>query len=85
LKKYKLPGSDDIPAELIQAGGDILLSVIRKLLISVRNKEDCLISGRRLLLNQFSKKVTKLSVSGQCAEEVIWTEQGCDRRAEKSA
>jgi hypothetical protein len=26
LKKYKLPGSDQIPAELIQAGGETLLS-----------------------------------------------------------
>jgi hypothetical protein len=26
LKKYKSPGSDKIPAELIQAGGEILLS-----------------------------------------------------------
>jgi hypothetical protein len=28
LKKYKSPGSDQIPAELIQAGGEILLSAI---------------------------------------------------------
>jgi hypothetical protein len=28
LKKYKSPGSDEIPAELIQAGGEILLSAI---------------------------------------------------------
>jgi hypothetical protein len=26
LKRYKLPGSDQIPAELIQAGGEILRS-----------------------------------------------------------
>jgi hypothetical protein len=26
LKKYKSPGSDQIPAELIQAGGEILLN-----------------------------------------------------------
>jgi hypothetical protein len=39
LKKYKLPGSDQIPAELIQAGGEILLSVIHKLINSILNKE----------------------------------------------
>jgi hypothetical protein len=39
LKKYKTPGSDQIPAELIQAGGEILLSAIRKLINSVWNKE----------------------------------------------
>jgi hypothetical protein len=37
LKKYKSPGSDEIPAELIQAGGEILLSEIHKLSNSVRN------------------------------------------------
>jgi hypothetical protein len=30
LKKYKSPGSDQIPAELIQAGGETLVSVIHK-------------------------------------------------------
>jgi hypothetical protein len=38
LKKYKSPGSDQIPAELIQAGGEILLSEIHKLVNSVWNK-----------------------------------------------
>jgi hypothetical protein len=32
LKKYKSPGSDHFPAELIQAGAEILLSVIHKLI-----------------------------------------------------
>jgi hypothetical protein len=40
LKKYKSPGSDQIPAELIQAGGKILLSEIHKLVNSVWNKEE---------------------------------------------
>jgi hypothetical protein len=39
LKKYKSPGSDQIPAEVIQAGGEILLSEIHKLINSVWNKE----------------------------------------------
>jgi hypothetical protein len=42
LKKYKSPGSDKIPKELIQAGGEILLSVFHKLINSVWNKEDLL-------------------------------------------
>jgi hypothetical protein len=33
LKKYKLPGSDQILAELIQAGGEMLLSAIHNSLI----------------------------------------------------
>jgi hypothetical protein len=40
LKKYKSPGSDQIPTELIQAGGEILLSEIHKLINSVWNKEE---------------------------------------------
>jgi hypothetical protein len=40
LKKYKSPGSDQIPAELIQAGGEILLPEIHKLINSVWNKEE---------------------------------------------
>jgi hypothetical protein len=40
LKKYKSPGSDQIPAELIQAGDEILLSAIHKLINSVWNKEE---------------------------------------------
>jgi hypothetical protein len=40
LKKYKSPGSDQISAELIQAGGEILLSAIHKLVNSVWNKEE---------------------------------------------
>jgi hypothetical protein len=30
LKNYKSPSSNQIPAELIQAGGEILLSVIQQ-------------------------------------------------------
>jgi hypothetical protein len=35
LKKYKSPSSDQIPAELIQAGGEMLLSAIHRLINSV--------------------------------------------------
>jgi hypothetical protein len=40
LKKYKSPRSDHIPAELIQAGGEMLLSAIHKFINSVWNKEE---------------------------------------------
>jgi hypothetical protein len=40
LKKYKSPGGDQLPAELIQAGGEMLLSEIHKLINSVWNKEE---------------------------------------------
>jgi hypothetical protein len=40
LKKCKLPGSDQIPLELIQEECEILWSEIPKLFISVWNKEE---------------------------------------------
>jgi hypothetical protein len=40
LKKYKSPGSDQIQAELIQAGGEMLLSAIDKLVNSIWNKKE---------------------------------------------
>jgi hypothetical protein len=38
LKKHKLSDSDQIPAKLIQARGEMLLSAIHKLIDSVWNK-----------------------------------------------
>jgi hypothetical protein len=46
LKKYKSPGSDQITAELIQAGGETLVTAVRK---------SYLVSGRSLLLHQLKK------------------------------
>jgi hypothetical protein len=40
LRKYKSPGSDQIPAELIQAGGEILGSEIHKIVNSIWNKQE---------------------------------------------
>jgi hypothetical protein len=58
LKKYKSPGSDQIQAELIQAGGEILL-LSTDSFIPYDIRMNCLISGRSLLLYQFTKSVTK--------------------------
>jgi hypothetical protein len=40
LKSYKSPGTDQIPAKLIKAGGETLSSEIHKLIYSVWNKEE---------------------------------------------
>jgi hypothetical protein len=40
MKRYKSPSSNQIPAELIQAEGEILCSKIPKLINSIWNKED---------------------------------------------
>jgi hypothetical protein len=40
LKMYKAPGSDQVPAELIQAGAEVLYSEIHKLIMLIWNKEE---------------------------------------------
>jgi hypothetical protein len=40
VKKYNLSDSDQVPAELIEAGGETLLFVIHKLINSIWNKEE---------------------------------------------
>jgi hypothetical protein len=40
LKSYKSPGTDNIPAELIKAGGETLYSEINRLICSIWNKEE---------------------------------------------
>jgi hypothetical protein len=44
LKKYESQDSDQIVAEVIQARGDTLVSLIHKLINSVWNRKNCLIS-----------------------------------------
>jgi hypothetical protein len=56
LKKYKLPGSDQIPAELIQAGGEMLLSTIHRLINSVWNKEELLDKWKKSIIVPIKKK-----------------------------
>jgi hypothetical protein len=38
LKRYKTPGTDQIPAELIKAGGETLCYEIHKFIFSIWNK-----------------------------------------------
>jgi hypothetical protein len=40
LKRYKSPGIDQIPAELIQTGGNTLCSEIHKLINCIWKKEE---------------------------------------------
>jgi hypothetical protein len=40
LKSHKSPGIDQIPAELIKAGGWVIRSEIHKIIISIWNKEE---------------------------------------------
>jgi hypothetical protein len=40
LKEYKYPGTDQIPAELFQGGGEMLVFQSRKLLHSIWNAKE---------------------------------------------
>jgi hypothetical protein len=40
LKRHKSPGTDQIPAELVKAGGRIIWSEIYQLIICIWNKEE---------------------------------------------
>jgi hypothetical protein len=59
LKKYKSPGSDQIPAELIQAGGEVLLYAIHKLINSVLNKLDLPVQWKESIIVPVHKKGDK--------------------------
>jgi hypothetical protein len=56
LKTYKLPGSDEIPTELIQAGGKMLLSLIDSLIDSIWNKEELSDQWKESIIVPFHKK-----------------------------
>jgi hypothetical protein len=48
-KSYESPGFDQIPAQLIQAGGETLLSEIHKLIKLIWSKEELLHHGKSQL------------------------------------
>jgi hypothetical protein len=62
FKKYKSPGSDQIPAELIRAGGEISRSEIHKLINSIWSKEELPDQWKESILYQFTRTPTKLTV-----------------------
>jgi hypothetical protein len=61
LKKYKSPGSEEIPAELIRAGGEMLLSTIHKHINSVWNKEELLDQWKESIIVPVHKKGVKVT------------------------
>jgi hypothetical protein len=59
LKRYKSPSSDEIPAELIQAGGEILLYATHKLINSVWNNEEFPVQWKESIIVPIHKKGDK--------------------------
>jgi hypothetical protein len=70
LKKCKLPGSDQIPAELIQAGGETILRFTNPLILYGLRK-NCLISGRSLLFYQSTKWMIKLTAQLSSSYRIV--------------
>jgi hypothetical protein len=52
LKRYKSPGTDQILAELIKAGGETLCSEIHRLIHSIWNKEELLQQCKESLIGK---------------------------------
>jgi hypothetical protein len=62
LKRYMAPGSDKIPAELIQAGGETLPSGIHKLITLIWNKEELPHQWKESIFAPIHKKGDKTAV-----------------------
>jgi hypothetical protein len=59
LKKCKSLGSDQILAEMIQAGGEALLSVIHKLINSIWDKKEFLDQWKESIIVPIHKRCDK--------------------------
>jgi hypothetical protein len=63
LKKHKSPGADQIPAELIQAGGETLRSEIHKFIKLIWNKEELPHQRKESIVVPIHKKGDKTDCS----------------------
>jgi hypothetical protein len=63
LKSYKSPGIDQIPAELIQAGGETLRSDIHKIIKLIWNKEELLHQWKESIVVPIHQKDDKTDCS----------------------
>jgi hypothetical protein len=59
LKSYKYPSTDQIPVEMIKAGGETLYSEIQKLICSIWNKEKMPQQGKESITVSIYKKGDK--------------------------
>jgi hypothetical protein len=59
LKSYNSPGIDQIPAELINAGGETLCSEVHKLICSIWNKEELPQQWKESVITPIHKKGDK--------------------------
>ena len=62
LKSHKSPGIDQIPAELIKAGGSTIRCAIHKLIIAIWNKEELSGEWKESIIVPIHKKGDKTSL-----------------------
>jgi hypothetical protein len=73
LKKYKLSGRDEIPAQLIEAGGETFPSEIHKLITSIWNKEELPDQWIESIIVSIHKKVDKSDCINYCGISLLST------------
>jgi hypothetical protein len=66
LKKYKSPGSEQIPAPLVQAGGEMLLPANHKLINSIWNKKQLPNQWKEYIIIQIHKNGDKTDCNNDC-------------------
>jgi hypothetical protein len=71
LKRYKSPGTDQIPAELIKAGGSKIFSEIHKLINCVWNKEEFPEQWKQSIIVPVYKKGDKTYCSNYCGISLL--------------
>jgi hypothetical protein len=73
LKKYKAPDSDQITAELIEGGGQILLFAFHKLINSVWNMEELPDQWKESIIVPNHKKGDKTDCNNYCGISLLST------------
>jgi hypothetical protein len=73
LKKYKSPGSDQIPAEMIEAGGETLLSAFQELITFIWNKEELPDQRKESIIVPIHKKGNKTDCNNYCGISLLST------------
>ena len=73
LKSHKSPGTDQIPAELIKAGGKTICCEIHKLIISIWNKEELPEEWKESIIVRIYKKADKPDYSNYSGISILLT------------
>ena len=73
LKRHKSPGIDQIPAELIKAGGKTIRPAIHKLTKSISNKEELPEEWKESIIVPMYKKSNKTDCSNKRGISVLST------------